>query len=80
MATKVKVIGEENVTTEVLAESIVSVAESMRKLRAGRLNDKCLFLLIQHAAPGKIYLTDIDLVFKAIEALEHTYLKKKVVK
>lgn len=75
---------EKEVPTEVLAESIVSMAAGIRKLRAGRLNDNALHLLIQNAAPsvGRGYtplsLKQIRAVFAGIDALEATYLKKRV--
>jgi hypothetical protein len=73
------------VPTEILANAIVAMAEGVRKLRAGPLNDKALTLLIQHAAPKpnggytKTALTtkQIKAVFDGIDALESEYLKKK---
>lgn len=77
---------EAEVPIEVLAESIVAMAAGIRKLRAGRLNDRALFLLIQHAAPSigkygqKLGVSDIKAVFAGIDALESEYLKKKPAK
>lgn len=74
---------EKEVPTEVLADSIVSIAAGLKKLRSGRLTDKALYLLIQHAAPnagrggGAISQAQIKAVFEGIEALERTFLKKK---
>ncbi len=72
------------VATEVMASSIVAIAEGMRKLRSGRLNDKALFLLIQSAAPSvggrggyaPISIKDIKAVFEGIDSLESTFLRK----
>lgn len=77
--------GQEEVPAEVLAENIVRIADGIRRLRSGRLNDKALYLLIQHAAPTlgakytttRVSLAEIKAVFEGIEALERTYLKKK---
>lgn len=71
------------VPTELLASSIVAIAQGITKLRNGRLNDKALFLLIQHAAPGvgsygpKPTIGQIKAVFDGIDALERTYVRKK---
>lgn len=85
MSTKpvsVKQDPENPVPVEVLAESIKAIAQGVRKLREGQLNDRCLFLLIQHAAPtdgrGRMLaIGDIKAVFAGIEGLEAEYLRKK---
>lgn len=73
---------ESPVAVRVLAESIVAISEGVRRLRAGPLNDKCLRLLIQHAAARddkgrKIPDFIIRDVLDGIESLEKTYLRKK---
>jgi len=68
-------------TIEVLADSIKSMSDGIKKLRAGRLNDKALFLLIQHASTSpyrnglKVSITEIKSVLGGIADLERTYLK-----
>jgi hypothetical protein len=85
---QVKQDPESPVPTEVLADAIVAISEGVRRLRAGRLTDHALFLLVQHAAPtsrkrgsyGKrIPLGTIKLVFEAIEHLETQFVKRKPV-
>lgn len=66
---------------EVMEKSIVSISEGIKKLRTSRLNDKALFLLIQHACPRNGYykmirIIDIKNVIEGIESLEKIYLKK----
>lgn len=83
----VKNDSENTVPTEVIAESIVTIAEGMKKLRSGRLNDRALLLLIQHAAPNlptngygntaKVGMREIKAVIEGLESLEATFLKKK---
>lgn len=75
---------EKIVPTEVLASSIEAIAAGVAKLRAGRLNDKALVLLIQHAAPSvgrypprNITAKEVRAVMEGIESLEKTYLKPK---
>lgn len=80
---------EPEVPAEILAQSIVDVAEAVKKLRATRLNERALFLLIQHAAPnpnGKrsygrspLSIKQIQAVFEGIESLEREYLKPRKV-
>lgn len=77
---------EDEIPTEVLADSIVAIAAGMKKLRSGRLSDRALFLLIQDASPnlgGKygrspLPVKTIKAVFDGIESLERSFLKKKV--
>lgn len=80
-STIVKQNDEAKVPTEVLADSIVAISAGIKKLRGGRLNEKALLLLIQHAAPTiasqRIPISEIRHVLDGIEALEKTYLKKK---
>ena len=66
----------EEIATEVLATEIATIAQGIRKLRGGRLNDRALVLLIQHAAPGSIGTNAIRAVLDGIDALEATYLRK----
>lgn len=75
---------QNDVPTEILADSIVAIAEGIRKLRAGRLNERALLLLIQHAAPAPssfrtkpVSQKDVRAVLDGIENLEAAYLKKK---
>ncbi|MGM4891223.1 hypothetical protein [Tardiphaga sp. 839_C3_N1_4] len=78
----VKQTGPNEIPTEVMANAIVAISEGIKKLRSGRLNDKALYLLIQHAAPtgqnyGKISQREIKSVLEGIDALSATYLKKR---
>ncbi len=72
--------------TEVIAESIKSIADGIKRLRQSPLNDKALYLLIQHAAPGvkgsryntrPVTISEIKAVLDGIESLESVYLKPK---
>lgn len=71
----VKQVEGAEVPAEVLASSIVAISEGVKKLRAGRLNDKALVLLIQNAAPGNVPKSDILAVLDGMAALEKLYLK-----
>jgi hypothetical protein len=81
----VKQVPEKEIPTEVLATSIVSISEGIKKLRAGRLTDRALWLLIQDAAPSvggkfgnaKLSMKEIRAVFEGIESLERVFIKKK---
>lgn len=67
---------QEEVASEVIADAIVSISEGISRLRQGRLNDRALLILIQHAAPEAITQKDIRAVFAGIENLRSAYLKK----
>lgn len=52
MAKKITaVVNDAEMTTSVLASEIQRISAAVRKLRAGKLNDDTLVLLIQNAAP-----------------------------
>lgn len=88
----VKITQPENspaVPTEVIADAIVAIAEGVRKLRQGRLNDTALFLLIQHTcgtsfgrnrSSSKIPIKTIKAVFDGIDSLSAEYIRKPVAK
>ncbi|MDE2103460.1 MAG: hypothetical protein KGL39_39830 [Patescibacteria group bacterium] len=87
MATKQVIVKQEpnaEVPTEVLAGAILAISVGLKQLRSGRLNDKALVLLIQHAAPSfdkhstrSVTVSMVKAVLEGIESLEATYLKKK---
>jgi hypothetical protein len=61
-----------DVPLEVLAESIVSISDGVKKLRSGRLKESALLLLIQHAAPSPKrgrYRTGVPIPLKTIKAV-----------
>ena len=58
-----------------IAEHIAAVAAGIRKLRAGRLNEKALTILLHHASG--VSHRDIRAVLDAAASLDTTYLKKK---
>lgn len=86
MKKNIKIIQDEEkpIAIEVLAKEIVAMSQGIKKLRQGRLNDKCLVLLIQNASPnvgghygnGKISTKEIKAVLEGIESLETEFLKK----
>lgn len=63
---------------EILASSIVAVAEGARRLKASRLKDRAILLLIRDSIPGtmKIALSDIQNVLDAAANLDVKFLKK----
>lgn len=73
------------VPVEVLADSIVAISDGVKKLRSGRLNDRALMLLIQHAAPnvggrynqGQVPMKHVRAVIEGMESLERVYLTPK---
>lgn len=66
---------EEEIPTEVMASAIVSISQGIKKLRSGRLKDRALYLLIQHAAPGTISIKTIKAVIEGLESLQKNYVK-----
>lgn len=66
---------QQPVPTEVLAESIVAIAAGMKKIRAGRLGERALVVLLKDSTGVAQY--EIKKVLDGLESLEATYLKKK---
>ncbi len=71
---------------ETIANEIKSLAEGVRKLRSGRLNDKALVILLQEAATPvsygfrttrKVGKPEIRSVLDALNNLDLYFLKKK---
>lgn len=63
------------VANEVLAQSVVRIAEGIKKLNATPLNRKGLVVLIS-AATG-VSRSTVDRVLSGLDTLEATYIKKK---
>lgn len=80
-AKKATITNPNNVPTEVLADSIVTVSQGMKKLMGTRLTDRALFLLIQDSlgGRGKISLEQIGLVLRAARDLKLNALKPEKV-
>lgn len=68
----------ENIPMEVLANSIVKIAEASEALRKSRLKERTLLLLIQDYT--KLSQRDIKAVLDALPLLEVAYLKPKPLK
>jgi hypothetical protein len=71
----VNVIEGAGVSTEILASAIVNIADGVKKLRDGPLNDRALFVLIQDACPRTIGLDKIRMVFDAIGDLRKKFVR-----
>lgn len=77
--------GEVEVPTEVLADAIVAISDGVKKLRAGKLKERALLLLIQDAAPSPkrgryrtgqaIPIKTIKAVLEGMESLRAQYVK-----
>lgn len=74
----VKQTPDAEVPTEVLAESIVAISQGVKKLRAGRLNETALVLLLQHACKGVVSRNHIKCVLDALQDLERLYVRRAV--
>jgi hypothetical protein len=62
------------VAAEVIAEAIVGISESMKRLTASGLKRKAIVALVHdHSGIGK---RDIEIVFNNLESLRETWLTK----
>ena len=77
MVTIIEKEGEE-VGAEIIAQSIVAIADAMKKINATRLKQETIVTLIH--AHSKVAKRDITLVLNNLTALEEIWLKKKPVK
>ena len=69
---------KDEVPVEIIADALVAISAGITKLRAGRLNDKALLMLIQHACPAsdRPSISSIRTVLDAVESLRSEYVKK----
>lgn len=67
-----------SVPTEILADSIVTVAQGMRRLLNGALGENALILLVQDAAGGRnaISQEDVKKVLRSAARLDELYIRK----
>lgn len=71
---EIKVIqSDQIVPVEVLAESIKTISDGIKKLRAGRLNDKAITFLV-HKSSG-VATETVRRVIQGMENLERDFLK-----
>ncbi len=63
---------------ELIAESILEIAEAFKKINSSRLNKKAIVLLLQDAiGVSKINKREIELVLEYAPKLAEIFLKKK---
>lgn len=75
---QVKVIQKEDspaIAAEVTAQAIQEISTAMKKLRAGKLKDKAIALLIRGSVPQWISMGQIKIIMDALENLEKEYCK-----
>ena len=73
MPTKVTVPETPERSAEVIADDIKAIAEGVRKIRAGRLNQKALVLLLSSARG--VNQSQCILVLDALATLDKKFLK-----
>ena len=71
----VEIINDIEATAEVLASAITNVSDGIKKLRAGKLSDRALLILIRDACPEVIGLDKIRMVLDAMGNLSKRYVK-----
>lgn len=72
---EVKITNADAVPAEVIANSIVEIADGMRKLSATRLTRRAIVALIYDFS--KVAKRDIEIVLNNLESLEKHWLKPK---
>lgn len=73
---KIKKNEEQPESVELLAKSIIQVAEGFKKVLASPLNERALICLLQEGiGSGNISRTQIKLVLQALPRLKGWYLK-----
>ena len=71
----IEIVNDAEVPTAILASSILTIAEGVRRLRTGRLADRALFLLIQDACSDRIGIDKIRMVLEAVGELGKPYVR-----
>lgn len=74
MAQAKPVLTNDDVAPELLASSIVIVAEGAKALLGSRLTKRAVLLLVQDACPGSISLANVEMVLNAAADLRR-YVK-----
>jgi hypothetical protein len=64
---------EEPIAAEIIADSIVQIAEGMRRINSTRLTRKAIVILIQ--SQSKVPRLDIEIVLNNLADLEKDWLK-----
>lgn len=67
---------DKEISTEILAQSIVDISDGMEKLLNGRLNRTALVILIQNAITGNISRAQISDVLDAVADLKKKYVRR----
>lgn len=65
---------DEPIATEIIAQSIVDIAEGMRMVFNGRLNRRGIRVLLKDASG--VSMSEIDRVLDALEGLKASYVRK----
>ena len=76
MALRVKKNDENPESAEVLAASIITIADGFNKLLNSPLNDEAIIALLYHKMKGKVNKTDIEMVLDNLKTLKGYYLRK----
>lgn len=66
--------GEDPMPVEIIEQSIVEIADAMRKINDTRLIRKAIVVLIHYRS--KVSMRDIEIVLNNLEDLENDWLKK----
>lgn len=64
---------KKEIPVSVLTESIVEISHAMRVLRAARLTDRAIAVLVKDSCG--VHMSTVTTVIKALENLESKYLK-----
>lgn len=67
---------ENEPATEAIADSVIAISAAIKKLRAGRLNDRAIIVLLQ-GADNSLSVRSIKAVFDGLQDLEKNYIRKK---
>jgi len=73
---KVKTDQENPEPIELIAKSIIDIADGMRRINSTRLTRKALVVLLN--AHSKVSKSEIEVILNCMTELENIYLKKKI--
>lgn len=76
MAIRIKKNEEQPESTEILAASIIAIAQGFEKLLSSPLNDEAIIALLFHKMKGRVGKTEILLVLNNLKTLRGYYLRK----
>lgn len=71
----IKVNEEAPETLEIIADSIIRVADAFEKIKRGRLSQRALIILIKDACGSAVNFSEIEIILNTIPKLKDKFIR-----